>query len=59
MKLMLDFVPNRVAPDHPWATEHPEYFIQGSAEDLEQKPADFIRAGDKVLACGRDPYSPP
>ncbi len=59
MKLMLDFVPNHVAPDHPWATEHPEYFIQGSAEDLAQKPADFIRAGDKVLACGRDPYFPP
>lgn len=59
MKLMLDFVPNHVAPDHPWVTEHPEYFIQGSAEDLAQKPADFIRAGDKVLACGRDPYFPP
>src|SRR5512143_3188299 len=49
MKLMLDFVPNHVAPDHPWAMEHPEYFIQGSAEDLAQKPSDFIRAGDKVL----------
>lgn len=58
MKLMLDFVPNHVAPDHPWVTEHPEYFIQGSQEDLAQKPADFIRAGDKVLACGRDPYFP-
>jgi hypothetical protein len=59
MKLILDFVPNHVAPDHPWAMEHPEYFIQGSVEDLAQKPSDFIRAGDKVLACGRDPYFPP
>ena len=28
MKLVLDFVPNHVAPDHSWVTEHPEYFIQ-------------------------------
>jgi len=28
MKLLLDFVPNHVAPDHAWATEHPEYFIR-------------------------------
>jgi Alpha amylase, catalytic domain len=24
MRLLLDFVPNHVAPDHPWAIEHPE-----------------------------------
>lgn len=24
MRLLLDFVPNHVAPDHPWVTEHPE-----------------------------------
>ena len=30
MRLILDFVPNHVAPDHPWVTEHPDYFIQGS-----------------------------
>src|SRR4029077_10690391 len=32
MNLILDFVPNHVASDHPWVVEHPEYFIRGSAE---------------------------
>jgi len=38
MGLILDFVPNHVAPDHPWTREHPEYFIQGSAKDLVCDP---------------------
>ena len=59
VRLMLDFVPNHVAPDHDWATEHPEYFIQGSASELTERPGDFLRVDDHVLACGRDPYFPP
>lgn len=59
MRLILDVVPNHVAPDHSWATEHPEYFIQGSAADLTERPGEFLRIGDHVLACGRDPYFPP
>ncbi len=58
MGLILDFVPNHVAPDHPWTLEHPEYFIQGSAEDLEGDPSSFIGIGGRVFACGRDPYFP-
>lgn len=27
VKLMLDFVPNHVAVDHPWACDHPEYLL--------------------------------
>ena len=30
LKLMLDFVPNHMAPDHPWVDEHPDYFVHGS-----------------------------
>ena len=30
MNLVLDFVPNHVAPDHPWVVEHPEYFFGGT-----------------------------
>ena len=29
MRLVLDFVPNHVARDHPWLLEHPEYFVRG------------------------------
>ncbi len=59
MRLILDFVPNHVAPDHPWVTEHPDYFIQGSVDDLAQKPGEFFQAGGKVLALGRDPFFAP
>jgi glycosidase len=58
MRLILDFVPNHVAPDHPWVFEHPEYFIRGDADDLRREPASFYEAGGKVFACGRDPYFP-
>jgi glycosidase len=58
LRLILDFVPNHVAPDHPWASTHPEYFIQGDEEDLREDPASFIAVAGEVLACGRDPYFP-
>jgi len=57
-RLILDFVPNHVAPDHPWVTQHPEYLVQGSADDERNDPASFFEAGGKVFACGRDPYFP-
>ncbi len=59
MRLILDFVPNHVAPDHPWVYDFPKYFIQGSGEDLVGAPNEFFVADGKVLACGRDPYFPP
>ena len=58
MKLLLDFVPNHVAPDHPWVGEHPEYFICGSRDDLGNDPSSFIEVGGIVCACGRDPFFP-
>jgi glycosidase len=58
IRLILDFVPNHVAPDHPWVFEHPEYFVQGNADDAKNDPASFIEAGGKVFACGRDPFFP-
>lgn len=59
IRLVLDYVPNHVAPDHPWVTEHPEYFIQGDAADLTRAPNEFFKAGGRVIACGRDPFFPP
>jgi hypothetical protein len=58
MNLILDFVPNHVAPDHPWVTDHPEYFIRGSPEDARNDPSSYISLGGTVCACGRDPYFP-
>jgi hypothetical protein len=58
MNLILDFVPNHVAPDHPWVVEHPEYFIRGNAEDMRNDPSSYMEARGVVCACGRDPYFP-
>ena len=49
--LILDFVPNHVAPDHPWTAAHPEYFVRGSDEDLERDPASFVQR--RRPACSR------
>ena len=60
MKLLLDFVPNHTAPDHPWVTEHPEYYIEGSEADIAQQPQNYARVKSgrqtMILAYGRDPY---
>ncbi|BCS32294.1 hypothetical protein TBR22_A15040 [Luteitalea sp. TBR-22] len=58
LRVILDFVPNHVAPDHPWATEHPEYFVRGTPEDARHDPASFVEIGGAVFARGRDPYFP-
>jgi glycosidase len=59
LRLLLDFVPNHVAADHPWVSAYPDYFIRGTAEDLARSPHDFFATGANVFACGRDPYFPP
>jgi len=60
LKLMLDFVPNHIAPDHPWVDEHPDYLVHGSEADLARSPQNYCRlqtkGGPLVLAYGRDPY---
>ncbi len=57
--MMLDFVPNHVAPDHPWVFDHAEYLIQGNNKDLTESPNEFFEASGYILANGRDPYFPP
>jgi hypothetical protein len=58
LRLILDFVPNHVAPDHPWVGQHPEYFVQGKADDARDDPTSFLEAGGVVFARGRDPCFP-
>lgn len=62
LKLMLDFVPNHMAPDHPWVEQFPEYFVSGTEIDLARAPQNYFRvatkSGPKLFAHGRDPYFP-
>lgn len=58
IRLILDYVPNHVAPDHPWSRQHPEYFIPGTAADLTNRPAEFLKVEDHIFACGKDPFFP-
>lgn len=57
LKLILDFVPNHLALDHPAALTHPEYFIEGNPEDAKKNPGLFFQtAGGRLLAHGKDPF---
>jgi glycosidase len=66
MKLILDFVPNHTALDHPWLASHPERFVRGGEADIERAPQNYFRleadlnervfAPARVFAHGRDPY---
>ncbi|GAA0255223.1 alpha-amylase family glycosyl hydrolase [Saccharothrix mutabilis subsp. mutabilis] len=53
--LVLDHVPNHVAPDHPWASS-PELVVRG---DRAEDPAAWVVVADRAVARGRDPYFPP
>jgi hypothetical protein len=62
LKLIVDFVPNHTALDHPWVRTHPEFYIQGSQADLNREPNNYRQLetehGSVIMAHGRDPYFP-
>jgi glycosidase len=62
LRLLLDFVPNHMALDHPWTKQHPDHSIHGSDSDLTRTPQNYYRLQAEtmspVLAHGRDPYFP-
>jgi hypothetical protein len=62
LRLMLDFVPNHSALDHPWVGTHPEFYVHGTEELLAREPHNYRRVetdrGPAILAHGRDPYFP-
>jgi glycosidase len=60
LKLLLDFIPNHTARDHPWLILHPDYYVQGSEDQLLWQPFNFGYGpkDEKIFAFGRDPYFP-
>jgi len=57
--LILDFVPNHLAVDHPWLEQHPRCLVQGDPASLAREPGNYFgsKAGGQrgVFAHGRDP----
>lgn len=62
LRLILDFIPNHTALDHPWVKQHPEYYVGGTEADLARAPHNYVRIdtgdGPRIIAHGRDPYFP-
>ncbi len=62
LRLMLDFVPNHTGLDHPWAADHPDFYVPGTEQELARTPDNVTwvkgKRGDLLLAHGRDPYFP-
>lgn len=61
--LFFDFVGNHTALDHPWTSEHPEFYVQATQQQFTKDPHSFIAidspTGTHFLALARDPYFPP
>ncbi|MFT5207597.1 MAG: hypothetical protein ACI9CF_001353 [Candidatus Omnitrophota bacterium] len=61
IQLIVDFVPNHLAMDHPWTLTHPERFISTPVKQYDgeiDSSIGFI-AGDHVIFHGKDPYFSP
>lgn len=59
LRLLLDFVPNHMAADHPWTVTNPQLLVRGSVDDLKREPQNYYQVGEGglgVFAHGRDPY---
>ncbi len=59
LRLILDFVPNHLAIDHPWVDDHPERFVQQGPTGQTDAPEHYFSAGKHLFAHGRDPNFEP
>jgi glycosidase len=59
IKIILDYVPNHVAIDHVWVSEHPDYFLSGSEHELQHHPKAFVQTPSSIFAKGKDPNFEP
>jgi Alpha amylase, catalytic domain len=57
--LILDYVPNHVAADHPRVTQRLGCFLAGNEDDLTHHPEAFMFVAGGVYAKGRDPCFEP
>ena len=59
LRLVLDFVPNHLAIDHPWLVEYPNRFVQAGTDRLTSEPQNYftreIDGVPRIFAHGRDP----
>jgi hypothetical protein len=62
LRLILDFIPNHTALDHPWLARFPDRYVQGDEDMIARAPHNYFRAdtdgGPCIFAHGRDPYFP-
>src|SRR5262245_56808079 len=58
--LILDFVPNHVAVDHPWTVECPDCLVRGTQELAASQPGTYFKCPENglIFGHGRDPYFP-
>ena len=58
VRLVLDYVPNHVAPDHPWVTSSPEMFIQGLDHDAGGRSGRVVDGGRPCPRARTGPVLP-
>ena len=53
MRVVVDFVPNHVAIDHPWVKTHPHFLIKSRNDEHVRDPGSYFESGGDAFAFGR------